>query len=130
MDSDLVVGLPNGVCQLHNQARININGRTACLKCEAIAAKAIAAPAKALTDVDPGHEAMKAILKDKDVKIPEAPPEPTKESSKTFATTFEAGIKDALEVLEKLPMPKDLKQFKAVNKAVQQLKKLLPEQIL
>ena len=130
----LVVGLPNGVCPRHGTANISVDGQPTCLHCEKEMAKAQAVPVGTVTIGDPGHEAMLGLkTADKETypdiermpmisltaKGKEAPPVVVK------GGTLEQQVGAALAALQSCPMPKDLKAYKAVAKAVAILEKLL-----
>lgn len=143
-----VMGLPNGVCNLHGE-RINVNGVPRCLRCEKEASQAPILsekptdprfrlapnangpdPLKALAQ-DPGHDAMKGLVPGKVAQemlaketFSEKTPAP--ETYRPLAEkSLEGCIREVLSILNACPMPKDLKQFKAVQKAILVLTKVL-----
>ncbi len=131
-----VLSYPNGVCVRHNAALISMDGRPHCLKCGAEAARLERRPAGTNTVSDPGHEAMKALLKEHIKEIipaEEAGPEakqaigPQKALMPLSLTPayvdFNEYVVVAVHHLQKAPMPKDLKQFKLIQKAIALLQK-------
>lgn len=125
--SDMILGYPNGMCATHGP-KISINGVSQCLKCMSLEAKANARPAGVVTVEDPGDEAMARINKlpprEQSDQVPVAKPVVAAPKLSAGASVpFDAYIDQAIEYLRKAPMPGDLKQFKAVQKAIQQLEK-------
>lgn len=138
-DTGLVVGRPIGMCQRHGTANITVDGQPTCMLCERDAAKAQAVPVGVNDAEDPGHDAMKGLktaaeenFEHSHLRIgePKRPAPAIRAASPAVAVkggTFEEQVGSALATLRECPMPKDLKQYKAVAKAVAILEKLLPD---
>lgn len=132
-----VLSYPNGVCTRHNAALISMDGRPHCLRCGAEAARLERHPAGVNTAADPGHEAMKALLKEHIKEIVPSPDETTLGGPVvhktlaplvlTAAPDFKSHVAVAIDHLRKAPMPKDLAQFKAVQRAIATLEKITGE---
>lgn len=125
-----------GYCTNHGEPVAKINGPDGniCLLCEG------KKQGEGNTDpnaVDPGEEKMRMMLAaagvpvgirkeagttvtgQKTVIVPQAIVQPS--------MSFEKCIEQARKIMESVPMPKDVKQFKAVNKIIADLKKLSGE---
>lgn len=135
-DTGLVLSRPLGVCPRHNAAHISVDGLPVCLRCQAEAAKAQARPVGVVTIADPGHDAMQGLKTAKTERFPDGSVaatevKPTQARVPTPRPVVPAGgsfaeqVERALVALRACPMPKDLKQFKAVAKAVAILEKLI-----
>lgn len=124
---------PNGVCPRHNAALITMDGRPTCLGCQRDAAKAERRMAEVNTEVDPGHDALKELLKQKIKELPdkELVTAEAKQRTQPLAAvaSFADHMKIAVDHLRKAPMPTDLKAFKAVQKAIGLLEKLTEDGI-
>jgi hypothetical protein len=113
----------NGVCPMHG-AMINRNGIPHCLKCAAEAAKALAQPAGIVDCEDPGDEVIKHLNLRTSTGAPSAltttgipiTPQPMVQSDADAVTK-------ALDILRTAPMPKDMKVFKQISKAIALLEK-------
>lgn len=77
--------------------------------------------------VDPGEASMKKLLNG--VKVP-APQQTTSIGTEqfTFPPREHGSVNDALRIMETLPMPSDMKQFKQIIKIIGQLEKLIEVQ--
>lgn len=128
----------SGVCGKCGQAKVHVEGNPTCLLCDSDNRNK---SGLVVTVEDPGEEAMRHLLAEHNVFMPKAgegsvPPVPAKVISPvqkvvpqstpvTQNVTFEHEIKRAIDLLQKLPMPKDIKQFKAINRAVKTLESIL-----
>ncbi len=136
-DTGLVIGRPNGLCPRHGTANITVDGHPACLHCDKEAAKAQAVPVGVNDIEDPGEDAMKGLKTataedfghSRGLLRPgERPPQAIRAASPAVAVkggTFEEQVGSAVATLRACPMPKNLKSYKAVAKAVALLEKLL-----
>ncbi len=123
--SDSGVRIPvNGTCAVHGCMKITEDGVPVCLTCRNIEVREKATPAGIVTIEDPGTN-----WKEKaDAGRPVAA-ETQKAQTAGLPTlparseTFEQHITTCIEFLRGAPMPKDLKHFKAVQKAIQALEK-------
>ncbi len=133
-DTGLVVGRPNGVCERHGTAKIMVDSNIECLMCNKEAAHAQAVPVGVNAIEDPGHEGMKG-LKTADVEdfdhsrglLRPGAAQAIRAASPAVAVkggTFAEQVGSAVATLKACPMPKDLKSFKAVAKAVKILEGL------
>lgn len=125
-------------CQRCGQMKVQIEGGEAqCLLC---GSGNVDNPALVVDIEDPGEEAMNAVLAKTGVKLmpgtkPVAPEKPIIEANRVINApkreakvvvqqTIGTTVEDALTILRSLPMPKDLKQFKQINKAIKILETL------
>lgn len=128
-----------GVCQRCGQPKLQVEGAIKCIMCEGPQQ-----PSSGLvvTVADPGHDAMRRVLAEQNVFVPKADDSakplvskpqvtskaPSVQPERTIIAqnvTFESVIKQAIDLLQNLPMPKDIKQFKSVNRAVKTLESIL-----
>jgi hypothetical protein len=113
----------NGMCPSHG-SMINRNGAPYCLQCAAEAAKAVAQPVGVVDCADPGHEAMANIQ-----ALPASEPgasvsQPPRISRvDKVAPTDDNAIEKAIAILRTAPMPRDMKVFKQISKAIALLEK-------
>ena len=129
--------LVQGYCEKgHKDAAGNpaqkINGPTGdvCLRCEADALPKTGTVSKT---EDPGDEKMRQMLAAAGVSVPKASAgqKPislqTAKAEKlvTIVESFEDRVRQALEIMKSLPMPSDVKQFKAVHKIIAGMESLL-----
>jgi uncharacterized Zn finger protein (UPF0148 family) len=120
------VGL--GSCKKCGKDKIDVDGEIRCLSCEATPNP----PSGLVVKVDdPGEERMRQVLASSGVAIPKAVRservvETIREVSK-LPLTIEEQVNKVIQILNTLPMPKDIKQFKAINKAVKAVEKILGE---
>lgn len=125
------VGLGN--CAKCGKAKIDVHGEIRCLSCEAEHNP----PSGLVVKIDdPGEEKMRQVLAasgvvlPKTVKQPETVHQVVKEIvkiEKTECMTLEEKVRSICELLKTLPMPKDINQFKAINKAIKAVEKILGE---
>jgi hypothetical protein len=121
-----------GICQKCGQSKIQVEGNVKCLLCDSEPGNS----GLVVKVEDPGHDAMDKLLSKAGVlnvgggKPPapikphlEAKAEVTKQYIPTPAVST-TGVFDALAILRALPMPKDIKQFKQINKAIKILEDL------
>lgn len=116
----------NGVCPEHG-AMISRNGAPFCLRCAAEAAKAAATPAGVVDVEDPGHAAMDKVnlipARENQTQVAAVVrPQPTFSLAQPTTSDVDA-IAKAISILRSAPMPKDMKQFKAISKAIALLEK-------
>lgn len=125
-----------GTCQKCGQSKIQVEGNVKCLLCDVEAGNS----GLVVKVEDPGHDMMDKLLAKAGVtNIPGGkPPEAIRSISRVeTAKVVEvprveakaivvsgSGIDQALQILRALPMPKDIKQFKAINKAIKILEDL------
>lgn len=119
------VGL--GDCAKCGKAKIDVHGEIRCLSCEAEQNP----PSGLVVKVDdPGEEKMRQVLAASGVVIPKAVKqlESVQQTIKVAVpVSFEERIQQVCEILKTLPMPKDINQFKAINKAIKAVEKILGE---
>lgn len=124
MESDLILGLPLGICQRHNASKIAINGVPTCLRCMEETNKAQAVPAGINNIEDPGHDGMKGLPTIKPIKgiAPEdedaQAPQVVQGLRRAEQKTVSPGLPGIIEQLKTLPMPASIKNFKAIQKAI------------
>lgn len=95
-----------------------------CIKCEA--KKPSMKPG--VNSVDPGEAEMRRVLGISGVSTPKVDSKPSTIKQETQKIEVKAVSLESIIVdLESLPMPKSMKQFKAINKAITTLKKVLAE---
>lgn len=126
-----------GRCQKCGQDKISVEGINKCLSCDS---NNNVGSGLVVSVEDPGAEMIDKLLAKAGVAqvVGEKPPEPIKpnlaprqrvETPKAVATnpqisSSQANIGYAIDILKSLPMPKDIKQFKAINKAISILEKI------
>lgn len=124
-----------GACRKCGNDHIQVEGVTKCLVCDA---NNNGGSGLVVTKEDPGEAALTEILSRVGVAgIPGGkPPTPIKPvlavNRQVIAAKSEANssliqigtIENALDILRRLPMPKDIKQFKAISKAIKILENL------
>lgn len=119
------VGL--GDCAKCGKAKIDVHGEIRCLSCEAEHNP----PSGLVVKIDdPGEEKMRQVLAASGVVLPKTTKqlEVAQQTIKAAApVSFEERIQQACEILKTLPMPKDINQFKAINKAIKAVEKILGE---
>jgi len=118
-----VLEFPNGICNRHG-AKIAVNGIPTCIKCQADAERANRPAGPTVTVEDPGHEAMSDI---KVVPQPTAVSAPAVVAKKGQALTMNEGLNLIKDLLTKLPMPSNMKQFKTIKKIDELVAKALSE---
>jgi hypothetical protein len=128
-----------GVCEKCGQSKIQVEGNVKCVFCPDPDSKG---SGLVVTTQDPGDEALNKILLKSGIAAPKPEDisklEPVKpkviskvqnvapqSTNVTQNVTLESGVQRAIEILQSLTMPKDIKQFKAVNKAVKALEAIL-----
>lgn len=121
------IGSAAGFCEKHNMDKMFVGLEDAteatCVKCVADAT-----PKLGRTQIveDPGEEYFQG--KGTNAKIMNVPANSIPQKSTIMVVgqqaSFSEGVENALKILGSLPMPKDLKQFKAVQKAVKILEAL------
>jgi hypothetical protein len=121
------VGLGN--CAKCGKAKIDVHGEIRCIFCEA--EKNVPSGLVVKID-DPGEAKMAQVLAASGIAIPKAPKLGVTRNDvmpQNLQNNFslEARVEQALGILKSLPMPKDLKQFKAINKAIQSVEKIVGE---
>lgn len=109
-----------GACPKCRQFKISVNGEARCINCDS---NSNTGSGMVVTVEDPGEEALNGILTKTGIKTEanKAIIAPKVEAKQTFQG---ASVDDALRILKSLPMPKDLKQFKQINKAIKILESL------
>lgn len=126
-----ITGYPNGSCQKHGIPLINKDGRPHCLRCASDAAKLEIRNVEVNTLPDPGHEGMRSIVPvvakaDDTQQVPSAV-KMVAPTALTPLVNFREHMATAIAHLKKAPMPKDISQFKAVQKAINLLEKMTGE---
>jgi hypothetical protein len=129
-----------GRCPKCGQDKIQVEGVPTCIMC---ASENNPGSGLVVQIEDPGAEALEALLHKTGVQsiaggVPPTPVKPVlpaqvsvKSDAKVATTPFQQGItfdtcvKQAISVLKSASMPKDLKSFKAVNKAIKTLESIL-----
>ena len=125
-----------GVCSKCGQSKIQVEGNVKCVLCDT---EKSAGSGLTVKTQDPGAELIdKLLAKAGVVSIPGGkPPEPIKPNFEAkqvvtaprteaqFDVHFEQPIAEAVRLLKNAPMPKDIKQFKAINKAIKTLESIL-----
>ena len=119
------IGLPNGQCQRHG-SMINRNGLPWCPKCEqeaTRAAKQLVVEEKYIPTVDELNAIGRVTETDTGVAQTRitVPQRPTNAPQRVANETFKGCIARAVSVLAACPMPRDLKAFKLVQKAIANL---------
>jgi hypothetical protein len=119
------VGLGN--CVKCGKAKIDVHGEIRCLSCEAEHNP----PSGLVVKIDdPGEEKMRQVLAASGVVLPKTTKQPevvTQNTKVAVPVSFEERIQQVCEILKTLPMPKDINQFKAINKAIKAVEKILGE---
>jgi len=124
------VGL--GQCKKCGKDKIDVNGEIRCLICEAEYNK----PSGLTVKIDdPGEEKMSRVLAAAGVATPKVSEnrQPSVAIPKAVAQAvpethdFNGKIQLALNIMQSLPIPKDIKQFKNINKVISSLEKILGE---
>lgn len=125
------IGSAAGFCVKHKMDKMFVGLEDAteplCIKCDAESK-----PKLGTTQIveDPGEEYFKTNKSD--AKIVNVPANSIPQKSNVLVVgqqaSFGEGIANALKILNALPMPKDLKQFKAVQKVVKTLEGLVENQ--
>jgi len=121
-----------GLCKKCGQDKIDVNGEIRCLVCEAEYNK----PSGLVVKIDdPGEEKMNRVLAAAGVATPKVegkatvpPKPPVSVAVQPEPADFNGKIQAALNIMQSLPMPKDIKQFKNINKVISSLEKILGEQ--
>jgi hypothetical protein len=125
-----------GRCTKCGMDRLQVEGVTKCVVCDVESVSS-----GLIVDIeDPGEEEINRVLASAGVKQLEGskPPTPIKpeairtviaskvgtQKSTVPQVTCGATVIEALNILRGLPMPKDLKQFKQINKAIKILESL------
>jgi hypothetical protein len=118
-----------GACPKCRQYKISVNGESRCINCDSNNNTG----SGLVVDIeDPGEEGIKKVLANSGVAVGQGgkPPTPApREANKQVIapkveTKATGSVEMALEILRSLPMPKDLKQFKQINKAIKILESL------
>lgn len=128
-----------GYCNIHNIAKMSVgsndfDGQAVCVKCQADAR-----PKEGRTQVveDPGEEFFQGKGSKAKVTIIDAQYNPTAKSVASgigravvasAGLTLEEIVERAVSELGNLPMPKDIKQFKKVQKVIKTLQSLVESQ--
>ncbi len=146
MEDAKIMEWPLGICPKGHGPRIDMNGTPLCLVCDAAFVPAPVVKEESVDkrfrvvpgeppplppdkNFDPGHANMKEFpqLKGQAApaqELPVVPRETRVVQTLAVGGTFEQQVNSAIEALKGCPMPKDLKQFKAVQKAITILEKL------
>ena len=121
-----------GTCPICGQDKVQVEGDVKCLMC--IGKASGNASGLVVSQEDPGEEALNKLLAKTGIAKIEGgkPPEAIKPNlavnkpviSAPVHPLSGASIFDALAILRALPMPKDIKQFKQINKAIKILEEL------
>jgi hypothetical protein len=114
----------SGSCRKCGEMLIQVEGVLTCLMC---ASKRPVEGGLIAQGVDPGHDAMEKLITG--TGIPGArvnhPVMPESSPKAAIAPVMPTGsVAQALAVLRALPMPSDIKKFKAINKAIKILEDL------
>lgn len=120
-----------GTCAKCGMDKLQVDGIQKCVFCE----RENTQGSGLVVDIDdPGEDAIKQILSKVGVAevVGGKPPVPIKPdvkpiinvSPKVQVVPQGSGIEQALAILRSLPMPKDIKQFKSINKAIKILETL------
>jgi hypothetical protein len=123
-----------GRCQKCGQDKISVEGINKCLSCDS---NNNVGSGLIVRVEDPGAEMIDKLLAKAGVAsvVGGKPPEPIKPNLVKSAIippklpdysipTNEVSIGHAIDILKALPMPKDIKEFKAINKAISILEKI------
>lgn len=121
-----------GYCTNHESPVSKISGPdgNVCLLCEG---KKPGIGNTAPNAIDPGENKMRAMLAAAGVtlgppkEVAPAVPKMIQTEPVVIVLQFSQCVEKALKIMESVPMPKDIKQFKAVNKIISDLKKLSGE---
>lgn len=121
------VGLGN--CAKCGRAKIDVHGEIRCILCEA---ENNPPSGLVVTVNDPGEARMAQVLAASGIAIPKVAKKDEVAKiavPQTIPSTgsLESRVELAIGILKSLPMPKDLKQFKAINKAIQSVEKIVGE---
>ncbi len=120
------ISSPSGVCPTHG-TMIFRNGLPHCLQCSAAAAKGVAGNVVAEVETKPAPDEInrpKPHLREPDFeKQVSTEAAGALQGKRTIYELDDNPIKTALNVLRTVPMPKDLKQFKTIQKAIALLEK-------
>lgn len=113
-----------GNCTKCGMEKIAVNEAIKCIRCDM--------PAKPLSGLvvnteDPGEDKISHVLAASGVGIPKIPKKEQKEVA-VVKRSFEEEVKHIADQLRSLPIPRDIKQFKAVNRAIKSVEKILGEQ--
>lgn len=116
------INATSGSCKVCGEFLIQVNGVFQCILC---ASKRSVSGGLIAKGIDPGEEAMERLANGHDVpRIPGnvavAPVKPVV----AVKPIVSGDLNQALAILKALPMPKDIKQFKAINKAIKILEDL------
>jgi len=121
-----------GVCGKCGQQLLQVeeNGSTLCIICQS---KKMISEGPQVKAAAPTEEQMSKVLAAAGISVktapqntyvaPNSPPVPTKIQTGVFKDM----VAHALDTMKALPMPKDLKQFKTVNKVISQMEGLLED---
>jgi uncharacterized Zn finger protein (UPF0148 family) len=118
-------------CPKCGVSKVDVHGEIRCLRCEAEYNPPSGLEVKIQ---DPGEDQISRVLAAagvamaRPIKKAEGTTEVVKEIKKVEVTdtmTFEEKVTRAVNILKNLPMPKDIKQFKAINKAIASVEKIL-----
>lgn len=133
-----VLGLPNGTCdKAGHGAKLSVNGEAQCVKCVAEVERSKRTVIPVVTVNDPGEDAFapngmlraghKAEDKPVVINVPIAPggPAPRVVHASQVVCPSLVGIRDAIS---HLPMPKNLKQYKRLQKIQSLINEALSEE--
>lgn len=108
-----ILGYPLGVCQTHGP-KLAVNGIPTCIKCKA--KEDNAGRVMVIQKVeDPGEEYFnggRAVAQQAGEVAKVAAPRPVVKTTEQVPYSLEAGLQDILNILEHIPMPKNMKQYK------------------
>lgn len=121
------------VCSKCGKEKIGVGSEQQCLRCDV----APGTSTLVVTAADPGEEKIAQMLsaagvvipkpvnvQGKGLAVPKEKPQAIQPVVIQPGMSFEACVQEALKIMEHVPMPKDVKQFKAVAKIVLEMKKL------
>jgi hypothetical protein len=110
-------------CTVCGQEKILRNAEQVCIFCPS------KQPAKVdknyKTPIDPGEKEMQELLTKG--KVPTLVPEKLSYKAKILLPNEGSTVKAALDIMKALSMPKDIKQFKQIQKIIKLLEKLIGE---
>jgi hypothetical protein len=114
-----------GTCEHCGSEKLQVEGEVKCIVCQS---KDAPTSGLMVTKEDPGEEELNKLLAKCKVHVPpggKPPIPPTAPPIKPVAQESpDSGIAQAIAILKAVPMPKDIKQFKAINKAIKTLENL------
>ena len=118
-------------CGKCGQEKISVNEEQKCLRCDSEPGTSTLM----VTADDPGEDKINEMLMKAGVAVPKLSKTPERVQLKQpvqpvvlqQGMPFDMCVKEALKLMQKVPMPKDVKQFKAVAKIIAALEALIGE---